>query len=66
MSGVFCVGFLFFMACEPHIQVVPTPDTYCAQYKPIYFSIVDSRETKEQIDINNRRWKKVCRPAARK
>lgn len=66
MNGVFCLGFLFVFACEPKIQVVPTPDTYCQQYRPIYMATADTRKTKEQIDIQNRRWKRVCQPAASK
>lgn len=62
MGGtITCLGFLFFFQCE---GPPPTPpvDTYCQNYKPIRISPKDTRETKEQADINNRRWKAVCVP----
>lgn len=59
-TGTLCFGLLI-MFCEPSgPRAPPPPDTFCQQYKPIYWSKNDTRATKEQIDIRNRRWKAVC------
>lgn len=39
----------------------PVSDTFCTSYTPVRWSSADTRETKEQVDANNRRWKRRCR-----
>ena len=34
---------------------------FCTVYSPIYWSAKDTRKTKEQVDANNRVWKKMCK-----
>lgn len=66
MGTTTCFGLLFIMFCEPSgPKTPPPPDTFCQQYKPVYVSPADTRKTKEQVDIANRRWKAVCRDAPR-
>lgn len=63
-----CFG-IGIMICQPmdHQNPVPPPaSTYCQiKTKPIRWHRTDTRETKEQIDSENRVWKKLCRPAAK-
>ena len=33
---------------------------FCAVYQPIMWSSKDTRGTKEQVDILNRKWKAIC------
>lgn len=54
-----CFGFLV-MICQAQ-ERPPAIDTYCANYRPVYLSRRDTRQTKEQVDLNNRAWKAVCR-----
>lgn len=64
MNEITCLGFLIFFQC----QLPPTPppaDTYCQIARPIFFSKNDTRETKEQIDIANRKWKALCQRKGR-
>lgn len=60
MGATTCLGFLFFFVCEPGASVPPPPDTFCQIAKPIRFSANDTRQTKEEVDIHNRKWKAVC------
>jgi hypothetical protein len=62
-----CFGLLI-MFCEPQKPPAPPPaSTYCQiKTKPVFFSPKDTRETKEQIDTENRVWKRLCRPSAAK
>jgi hypothetical protein len=39
----------------------PVTDTFCTSYVPVRWASADTRETKEQVDQNNRRWKRRCR-----
>lgn len=55
-----CFGILV-MVCQ--LQQQPVPDTFCQIYDPVYWSASDTRKTKEQIDTNNRKWKRLCKPA---
>lgn len=55
---MFCFG-LFVMWCQA-AEPAMTIDTFCAAYEPVYWSARDTRRTKEQVDINNRKWKAVC------
>jgi|1186.fasta_scaffold255545_2 hypothetical protein len=54
-----CFGLLV-MFCQPQAPL-PVPDTYCQIARPIYWSAADTRETKEQIDTENRKWKRFCK-----
>lgn len=54
-----CFG-LFVMFCQTP-DPPPAADTYCIVYRPVYLSRKDTRKTKEQVDVNNRVWKAVCR-----
>lgn len=38
----------------------PVTDTFCTRYIPIHWSGADTRGTKEQVDLMNRRWKRDC------
>lgn len=53
-----CFGILV-MYCQLQAAPVPT-DTFCQNYKPVYWSATDTRKTKEQVDTNNRKWKRLC------
>lgn len=53
-----CFGLLI-MFCQPQ-AAPPVADTYCQIAKPIYWDAADSRKTKEQIDTENRKYKKLC------
>lgn len=54
-----CFG-LIIMFCQPQ-AAPPVADTYCDIAKPIYWSPADTRATKEQVDRENRKYKKLCR-----
>lgn len=58
-----CTGFVFLFAqltCT--LPSAPPPaDTFCTRYQPVRWSSADTRETKEQVDRLNRRWKATCR-----
>jgi hypothetical protein len=55
-----CFGILV-MVCELTAAPAPPPaSTYCQIAKPMYWSTADTRQTKEQIDTENRKWKKLC------
>lgn len=56
---MWCIG-LIVMHC-----FVPTPPstagaTFCQTAQPILWSASDSRRTKEQADIHNRKGKRLC------
>jgi len=56
---MWCIGILL-MHCfvaEP----VLAGATFCQVAKPIYYSRQDTRRTKEQIDIHNRKGKRLCK-----
>lgn len=55
-----CKGFAFIfsmLTCEP---TGAPPDTWCQIAKPIYWHATDTRKTKEQVDLHNRQWKRLC------
>ena len=54
-----CFGFLI-MFCQPH-AAPPVADDYCQIARPISSSVADTRETKEHIDTENRKWKRFCK-----
>lgn len=61
-----CTGWaLFYVSLTCTAPPQPVLDTYCQNYKPVYWATADTRKTKEQNDINNRRWKKLCKAGAR-
>ena len=53
-----CFGLLI-MICQPQ-ESPPPVDTYCEIAKPIYWSAGDTRKTKEQVDRENRKYKRFC------
>lgn len=55
-----CYGILIVMWCEQPPAPPPT-DSFCQLYRPVRWSSRDTRESKEQIDSNNRKWVAVCR-----
>jgi hypothetical protein len=59
-----CTGIAFIFVYITCQQPSPPPTTagatFCTVYKPIYWSKTDTRETKEQVDSNNRVWKRLC------
>lgn len=66
-GSMICFG-IGIMICNPleDARAIPPASTYCQiKTKPIFWHAKDTRATKEQIDIENRVWKKLCRPAAR-
>lgn len=53
-----CIGFL---VCFGALQATPPAAApYCDIARPIYWSAKDTRETKEQADRENRKWKRLC------
>ena len=60
-----CTGIAFIFVHLTCTQpAAPPASTYCQLSKPIYWSAADTRKTKEQADVHNRVWKKLCqRPA---
>lgn len=59
-----CTGIAFIVVHMTCTQVAtPAADTYCQIAKPLYWSANDSRKTKEQADVHNRVWKKLCQKA---
>lgn len=57
-----CTGFAFLFVSMTCTQQVTAPtDTFCAIAKPIFWSSRDTRITKEQADIHNRKIKQLCR-----
>lgn len=59
-----CFG-LIIMFCQPPAPP-PGVDTYCKNFKPILWSAADTRKTKEDIDTENRKWKRLCAAAPKK
>jgi hypothetical protein len=55
---MWCFGLLI-TYCAMQTQA-PVGDTYCQIAKPIYWSKHDTRETKEQADRENAKWKARC------
>lgn len=56
-----CVG-LFVMVCNPTgAQPVAQHAAFCDVYKPVYWSAHDTRATKEAVDTNNAKWKRLCK-----
>lgn len=58
-----CTGFAFLlvtMTCEVPTPP-PSPDSFCTSYIPVRWSSQDTRQTKEQVDRLNRRWKLRCK-----
>jgi hypothetical protein len=60
-----CVGLLVSW-CFVEEPQTPPADSYCAIAKPIYLSRADTRETKEQADRENAKWKSLCAPKSQK
>lgn len=58
-----CAGaiILFWGQLTCTLPQQPVSDTFCTSYTPVRWSSADTRETKEQVDANNRRWKRRCR-----
>jgi len=56
MIGVMALSGCAKQAPEPVLAVAP----YCDVYKPILWSANDTRKTKEQVDTENRIWKRLC------
>lgn len=56
-----CTGFAFIFVQMTCTTPAPAPDTYCQIAKPVYWSKHDTRGTKEQVDRENRKWKRLCR-----
>ena len=57
-----CTGFAFFFVSLTCTQAAPPADTFCMIAKPIYWSAKDTRRTKEQADIHNRKLKRCKSP----
>lgn len=60
-----CFGILV-MVCELTAAPAPPPaSTYCQIARPIYWNENDTRQTKEAVDTENRKWKRLCKPATK-
>jgi hypothetical protein len=46
---------------EPGVAAAP----YCEVARPVYWSAKDTRATKEQVDRENAKWKRLCGDQAR-
>lgn len=55
-----CVGFLFVFTCSPAEPAPAAAAPYCEIARPIRWSARDTRETKEQADRENAKWKRLC------
>ena len=55
-----CVGFLIVFSCQA-IEAPQASLSFCGGVRPIFWSKNDTRRTKEQVDVLNRKWKKFCR-----
>lgn len=59
-----CSGFMFLVwASLTCVNVDNKPalvDTFCNSYTPVRWSTLDTRQTKEETDTNNRKWKARC------
>ena len=53
-----CIGFLVCFGALT--QPPPAAAPYCDIARPITWSARDTRETKEQADRENRKWKRLC------
>lgn len=53
-----CLGFLVFFSCE--VPERAPADSYCQVARPVYWHASDSRKTKEQVDRENRKYKRLC------
>ncbi len=60
-----CIGFV---VCFGMIgTAAPPPEApYCDIARPIQWSARDTRETKEQADRENRKWKRLCTAKAKR
>lgn len=56
-----CFGLILFMWCNPPAAPVPSGATFCQIYKPVRWSRSDTRRTKEETDLNNRKLVRLCR-----
>lgn len=54
-----CFGLIIMFCDLP--SAPPVSDTYCQIAKPIYWSAPDTRATKEQVDRENRKYKRLCK-----
>ena len=54
-----CFGILV-MWCSVKQPAVADGATFCQVAKPIFWSAGDTRVTKEQADIHNRKGKRLC------
>lgn len=58
-----CTGFAFIfvmMTCDQPLPPQTAGAKFCQVYQPVYWNKDDTRQTKEQVDSNNRVWKKLC------
>ena len=54
-----CFGILV-MYCVSQQPAVANGATFCQIAKPVYWDATDTRQTKEQIDKQNRIGKRLC------
>ena len=57
---MWCFGLLAMYCVTVHTPAT-TGATFCQVSAPIYWSVGDSRKTKEQVDSHNRKWKRLCK-----
>ncbi len=57
-----CLGFLVMFVCEPAPKAPPPAQPYCDVARPVSWSSRDTRETKEAVDAENRKYVRFCRP----
>jgi hypothetical protein len=54
-----CIGILV-MFCQQPAPAATAGAKFCDVAKPLYWAAADTRRSKEQADIHNRKWKQLC------
>ena len=57
---MWCFGLLVMFCQQPSPPAATAGAMFCQVAKPIYWTANDSRRTKEQADIHNRKGVKLC------
>ncbi len=55
-----CIGFLVAFHCVSN-EPPQSHAAFCDVYQPVIWHANDTRGTKEQVDVLNRQWKRLCR-----
>jgi hypothetical protein len=57
---MWCIGLIVARCFVAEPAPAASGATFCQVAKPMYWSASDSRRTKEQADIHNRKGKRLC------